>query len=88
MVELVHIISQRIARYLEKVGLVERDMENSFLNLPLDDEVNPDGQLITVARCPSGLNLSATASPWGLNNGKRCLPYKPCRRAMRTNMGS
>jgi hypothetical protein len=38
MVELVHIISQRIARYLEKVGLVERDMENSFLNLPLDDE--------------------------------------------------
>jgi hypothetical protein len=38
MVELVHIISQRIARYLEKVGLVERDMENSYLNLPLDDE--------------------------------------------------
>jgi hypothetical protein len=38
MVELVHTISQRIARYLEKVGLVERDMENSFLNLPLDDE--------------------------------------------------
>jgi hypothetical protein len=36
-------ISQRIARYLEKFGLVERDMENSFLNLPLDDEVNPDG---------------------------------------------
>lgn len=38
MVELVHTISQRIARYLERVGLVERDMENSFLNLPLDDE--------------------------------------------------
>jgi hypothetical protein len=38
MVELVHIISQRIARYLEKVGLVERDMENSYLNLALDDE--------------------------------------------------
>ena len=38
MVELVHTISQRIARYLEKVGLVERDMENSFLNLPIDDE--------------------------------------------------
>jgi hypothetical protein len=47
MVELVHTISQGIARYLEKVGLVERDMENSFLNLPLDDEVNPDGQLVT-----------------------------------------
>jgi ribosomal protein S27E len=38
MVTLVHIISQRIARYLEKVGLVVCDMENSFLNLPLDDE--------------------------------------------------
>jgi hypothetical protein len=38
MVELVHIISRRIARYLEKVGIVERDMENSFLNLPLNDE--------------------------------------------------
>lgn len=38
MVELVHIISQRIARYLEKAVLVERDMENSFLNLPVNDE--------------------------------------------------
>ena len=38
MVELVHTISQRIARYLEKVGLVQRDMENSYLNLPIDDE--------------------------------------------------
>jgi hypothetical protein len=37
-VELVHIISQRIALYLEKVGLVKQDMENSYLNLPLDDE--------------------------------------------------
>ncbi len=38
MVEIVHTISQRIAKYLEKVGMVERDMENSFLNLPVDDE--------------------------------------------------
>ena len=38
MVELVHTISQRIVRYLEKVSLVERNMENSFLNLPLYDE--------------------------------------------------
>jgi hypothetical protein len=50
MVELVHIISQRIARYLEKVGLVERDMESSYLNLPLDDEVNPDGQFTATTR--------------------------------------
>jgi len=38
MVTLVNSISQRIGRYLEKAGLVERDMENSFLNLPIDDE--------------------------------------------------
>ncbi|WP_435787369.1 transposase [Alteromonas sp.] len=38
MVELVHIISHRIAKYLEKVGIVQRDMENSYLNLPIDDE--------------------------------------------------
>ncbi len=38
MVELVHTISQRIVKYLEKVGLVQRDIENSYLNLPIDDE--------------------------------------------------
>lgn len=38
MVELVHIISQRIARYIENVGLLERDMENSYLTFPIDDE--------------------------------------------------
>jgi hypothetical protein len=38
MVELVHTISHRIANYLEKVGLVQRDMESSYLNLPIDDE--------------------------------------------------
>lgn len=38
MVALVHTISHRIAKYLEKVGLVQRDMENSYLNLPIDDE--------------------------------------------------
>ena len=38
MLDLVHIISHRIALYLEKVGLVQRDMENSYLNLPVDDE--------------------------------------------------
>jgi len=38
MLELVHTISLRIARYLENVGLVESDMESSYLNLPLDHE--------------------------------------------------
>jgi hypothetical protein len=38
MVTLVHNISQRIARYPEKVGLVERYMENSYLNQPADED--------------------------------------------------
>jgi hypothetical protein len=38
MVELVHTVSHRIARYLEKVVLVQCDIENSDLNLPIDDE--------------------------------------------------
>jgi len=38
MATLVHTISQRIARYLKKVGLVQRDMENSCLSQPVDDE--------------------------------------------------
>lgn len=38
MVELIQSISHRIAKYLEKVGLVQRDIENSYLNLPIDDE--------------------------------------------------
>ena len=38
MVALVNTINQRIARYLDKVGLVERDMENVYLNLPIEDE--------------------------------------------------
>jgi hypothetical protein len=38
MVALVNTISHRIARYLEKAVLVQRDIENSYLNLPVDDE--------------------------------------------------
>lgn len=32
MVELVHIISHRIANYLKKTGLVQRDMEKCVMN--------------------------------------------------------
>lgn len=38
MVMMVHTISHRIVRYLEKGGLVVRDMDNTYLNLPNDDE--------------------------------------------------
>jgi hypothetical protein len=79
MVELVHIISQRIARYLEKVGLVERDMENSYLNLALDDE----DSLLQL----QGASVSYRIA-MGLNKGKRSLPYKPSLRATKVNMVS
>ena len=38
METLVNVISHRIATYLEKAGLVQRDMDNTFLDLPMDDE--------------------------------------------------
>ena len=38
MEALVHTISHRIAAYLEKRGLIQRDMDNTFLDLPLDEE--------------------------------------------------
>ena len=35
---LVNTISQRIAQYLEKAGLIQRDIDNTYLDLPMDDE--------------------------------------------------
>ncbi|GBL05517.1 transposase [Glaciecola sp. KUL10] len=38
MERLVNTISHRIAQYLEKTGLIQRDTENTYLELPMDDE--------------------------------------------------
>ena len=35
---LVHAISHRVARFLEKRGFLERDAENSYLSLETDDD--------------------------------------------------
>lgn len=35
---LVNTISHRIAQYLEKTRLIQRDMDNTYLDLPIDDE--------------------------------------------------
>ncbi|WP_414828439.1 hypothetical protein [Alteromonas sp. H39] len=40
MERLVHNISHRIAHYLEKVGLIQRDINNNCLDLPIDGEDN------------------------------------------------
>ena len=84
MVTLVHNISQRIARYLEKVGLVIRDMENSYLNLPVDDE----DSLLQLQGLLAGRHLSVIVLAWGYNKVKRCLPCKRCLLALMENMVS
>ena len=38
MEALVNTISQRIAQYLEKAGLIQRDIDNTYLDLPINDE--------------------------------------------------
>ena len=38
LVELVHTISRRVAEFLEREGILERDEENSYLNLEEGDE--------------------------------------------------
>ena len=38
METLVNTISHRIAQYMEKTGLIQRDMDNTYLDLPIDDE--------------------------------------------------
>jgi hypothetical protein len=45
LVELVHTISHRVAGFLEREGILERDEENSYLNLEEDDE-DPMQQVI------------------------------------------
>ncbi|MFT2093031.1 transposase [Paraglaciecola sp. 2405UD69-4] len=37
MERIVNTISHRIAQYLEKAGLIQRDIENTSLDLPIDD---------------------------------------------------
>ncbi len=40
MERVVNTVSHRIAQYLEKTGLIQRDMDNAYLDLPIDDEDN------------------------------------------------
>lgn len=38
MEELLHVIRQRLADYLEKAGIIEKDIEATYLSLPIDDD--------------------------------------------------
>ena len=70
MEELVNTISYRIAQYLEKTGLIQRDMDNTYLDLPIDDEDNL-------------LHLQAASVIYriavGSDTGKRYSRYKHCQ---------
>lgn len=45
LTDLVHTISHRVAGFLERKGILERDEENSYLNL-LEDDENPMQQVL------------------------------------------
>jgi hypothetical protein len=50
MTELVHTISHRVAGFLEREGILERDEENSYLNLEEGDE-DPMQQVLGCSVC-------------------------------------
>jgi hypothetical protein len=76
LTQLAHSLARRIGRFLERQGLLERDTEQDYLT---SDAVaaGPMDQLL-------GIPLP-TASPWGRNKAARCLPCKPCQRAIQMN---
>ncbi|ODB99502.1 hypothetical protein A3197_11210 [Candidatus Thiodiazotropha endoloripes] len=69
MTELVHRISHRVAGFLEREGILERDVENSYLNLEDQDE-DPMQQVLGCSvsyRVAIGLQQGRKVSP----NGRR-----------------
>ncbi len=69
MERLVNTIKHRIAQYLEKAGLIQRDPENTYLELPMDYE-------------DSLLHLQAASVSYriavGSDAGKKYSAYKQC----------
>ena len=45
LIQLTHILAQRVGRFLERKGLLERDVENSYLSLDAEEE-GPMDQLL------------------------------------------
>jgi len=83
--QLSHTIARRLARYLERQGLLERDAENSYLALDHSGEDPMDqlrGHSITSATAPALRYLlhpcSRIVSRWGLNKGARYSRCKHC----------
>tara|TARA_A200000113_G_scaffold134908_2_gene121341 strand:- start:201 stop:440 length:240 start_codon:yes stop_codon:yes gene_type:complete len=64
----VNVISHRIATYLEKAGLIQRDMDNTFLDLPMDDE----DSLLPLQAASINYRIAVES-----DTGKKSLPCKP-----------
>ncbi len=69
MEQIVDNISHRIAAYLEKAKLIQRDMDNAFLDFPMDDE----NSLLPLQAASVSYRIA-----WGQIWAKKYLPYKPC----------
>ena len=83
--QLVHTISERTGRYLERQGLLVRDLGNSHLALEPQDDTGLEGVLgssITSATAPALLYLlhpcSRTVLPWARTRDARPSACKPC----------
>ena len=88
---LIQTISQRLGAYLEREGLLVRDIENTYLQLDASDESALNdllGHSITSATAPALLYLlhpcSRTASPSGPRPGARRSHCRPCPLGKRT----
>jgi ribosomal protein S27E len=93
LTQLTHTIARRIARFLERQGLLERDAENSYL---ASDAVNEDpmnqllGHSMTcmdalMPRAQDAQERRPTASRWARAKAARCLRCEPCLSAIHTN---
>ena len=69
MEQIVDNISHRIAAYLEKARLIQRDMDNAFLDFPMDDE----NSLLPLQAASVSYRIA-----WGQIWAKKYLTYKPC----------
>ena len=80
LTRLVHTIAQRIARFLERQGLLEQDAEQGYLTSDAV-EAGPMDQLL-------GHSITYP-QPWGRNKAtrcSRCKPYLPAIQATRSRI--
>jgi hypothetical protein len=84
LTQLIHTIAHRLARYLERQGLLEQDAEHGYLALESADEDPMDqlrGHSITSATAPALLYLlhpcSRTVLPWVLSKVVKSSPKAP-----------